>query len=167
MVSIRPIEQSDRADIQRHASDVRLHATCNLPSPYPEDGARTFLAAAVQARQERKQFTFAVVNAGEFAGLMTLNDVQKKQGSAELDYWVAFPFWGRGIATQAAALAIEHAFEVLELQTLYSGGLVRNIASMRVLEKNGFTKLGEFVYDGIRFGGEMIARYRLDRDHSK
>lgn len=163
MISIRPVELSDADDIQRYASDVRLHATCNLPSPYPEDGAGRFIAAVVQARLERKQFTFAVLHDGTFAGLMTLNDVRKKVGTAELDYWIAFPFWGRGIATQAAQLAIAHAFEELGLHTLYSGGLVRNIASMRVLEKNGFTKLGEFVYDGPRFSGEAVARYRLDR----
>ncbi|HEY1051669.1 MAG TPA: GNAT family N-acetyltransferase [Prosthecobacter sp.] len=161
--TLRPVEISDADDIQRYASDVRLHATCNLPSPYPECGAMAFVAAAIQAREAERQFTFAVLNAGEFAGLMTLNDVRKKTGTAELDYWIALPFWGRGIATQAARLAIEHAFAVLGLHTLFSGGLVRNVGSMRVLEKNGFTKLGEFVYDGPRFAGESVARYRLQR----
>lgn len=95
---------------------------------------------------------------------MTLNEVRKKTGTAELDYWIALPFWGRGIATQAARLAIAYAFETLGLHTLYSGGLVQNGAPMRVLEKNGFTKLGEFAYDGPRFAGEAVARYRLDRE---
>lgn len=163
-ITLRAVEWSDADDIQRYASDARLHATCNLPSPYPEGGARDFLAAAIQARDAGRQFTFAVLRGGEFAGLMTLNDVRKKTGTAELDYWIGFPFWGRGIATQAAGLAIAHAFEVVGLQTLFSGGLVNNVGSMRVLEKNGFTKLGEFVYDGPRFSGEAVARYRLDRD---
>lgn len=165
-ITLRPVELSDAEDVQLYASDVRLHATCNLPSPYPEGGAQGFLAAAIQAREAGRQFTFAVLNGGEFAGLMTLNDVRMKTGTAELDYWIGFPFWGQGIATQAAGLAIAHSFEVVGLRTLFSGGLVRNVGSIRVLEKNGFTKLGEFVYDGPRFAEEVVARYRLDRDHS-
>ncbi|KAB2919873.1 MAG: GNAT family N-acetyltransferase, partial [Dechloromonas sp.] len=107
----------------------------------------------------------AVQSSGEFVGLMGLNDVRQAEGTAELDYWIGFPFWGRGIATSAAALVIGFAFQDLGLRTLFSGGLIRNPASLRVLEKNKFTKIGEHVYTGPwkhRFGGEMLARYRLD-----
>lgn len=57
LISIRPVEMADANDIQHHASDVRLHATCNLPSPYPAGGATAFLAAALQARQAETQIT--------------------------------------------------------------------------------------------------------------
>jgi RimJ/RimL family protein N-acetyltransferase len=85
---------------------------------------------------------------------------------AELDYWVAVPFWNKGIATAAAKEAIRYAFEGLGLTTLYSSCLVRNPASARVLEKNGFTQISEFVNDGrfgTKFEGEPMKRFRLFR----
>jgi [ribosomal protein S5]-alanine N-acetyltransferase len=165
-VSIRPVEISDADNIQKYASDVRLHATCNLPSPYPEGCASSFLSGTLKAQEAGKQFTFTVLDSGEFVGLMGLNDVHLTEGTAELDYWIGFPFWNRGIATSAASLVIGHAFQNLDLLTLFSGGLIRNPASLRVVEKNGFTKIGEHVYNGPwndRFGGEMLARYRLNK----
>ncbi len=165
-VSIRAVEIADASDVQKYASDVRLHATCNLPSPYPEGGAASFLAGTIKAREAGKQFTFVALNSGEFAGLIGLNDVRLDEGTAELDYWIGFPFWGKGIATSAASLVIAYAFQNLGVRTLFSSGLTRNPASLRVLEKNGFKKIGEHAYNGLwktRFGGEMLARYRLDK----
>ncbi|MBP6506902.1 MAG: GNAT family N-acetyltransferase [Opitutaceae bacterium] len=163
-VSIRPAELSDAADVQKYASDLRLHATCNLPSPYPEGGAVFFLTGALKAQAAGEKYLFAVIHSSEFAGLMGLNDFNSAEGTAELDYWIALPFWGRGIATNAAALVIEHAFRNLGLKTLFSSILIRNPASRRVVERNGFKQIGELVYDGpwpARFGGERLARYHL------
>ncbi len=165
-ISIRPVQISDADSVQKYASDVRLHATCNLPSPYPEGGAISFLTGAIKAQETGRKHLFAILNSDEFVGLMGLNGVRSLEGTADLDYWVGFPFWGRGIATRAASLVITHAFQNLNLITLFSGGLVRNRASLRVLEKNGFTKIEEHVYGGPfknRFGGEMIARFRLHK----
>ncbi|MGF1655864.1 MAG: GNAT family N-acetyltransferase [Verrucomicrobiales bacterium] len=165
-VSIRPVQISDADSVQKYASDVRLHATCNLPSPYPEGGAIAFLTGAIQAEETGGNLLFAIMHADEFVGLMGLNGVRPAEGTADLDYWLGFPFWGRGIATRAASLVISHAFQNLNLITLFSGGLVRNRASLRVLEKNGFTKIEEHVYGGPfkdRFGGEMMTRFHLHK----
>ncbi|WP_425602970.1 GNAT family N-acetyltransferase [Horticoccus luteus] len=155
---------SDADCVQRYAADVRLHATCNLPSPYPEGGAASFIDLTLKANDAGKQFTFAVLNSGEFVGLIGLNDVHLEERTAELDYWIGFPFWNRGIATCAASLAIGYAFQSIGLQTLFSSALIRNPASLRVLEKNGFIKVGEHFYNGLwkdRFRGEMLARHRI------
>jgi len=95
---------------------------------------------------------------------MALNAVDKQAGTAELDYWVAVPFWNRGIGTAAARPVIEFAFEELGLSTLQSCCLPGNMASVRVLEKNGFVKVGEFVNDGKygnKFLGQSMKRFQL------
>lgn len=60
-------------------------------------------------------------------------------GQPELSYWLGKEFWGKGIATQALALFLQ----VLATRPLTARVVKDNIASIRVLEKNGFELSGE------------------------
>lgn len=53
-------------------------------------------------------------------------------------YWLGVPFWGRGYMTDAVRLATHFAFQRLDAICVYARVFVGNIASRRVLEKNGF-----------------------------
>ena len=66
---------------------------------------------------------------------------RRPSGAVELGYWVARPFWGRGIATEACAALIEIA-RTLGLSCLEGSHFVDNPASARVLAKLGFEALG-------------------------
>ncbi len=59
-------------------------------------------------------------------------------GKREIGYWIDRAFWGRGIATEALS-----AFLRLEkTRPLHAGVAKHNVASIRVLQKCGFTLLG-------------------------
>jgi RimJ/RimL family protein N-acetyltransferase len=60
------------------------------------------------------------------------------EGKREIGYWIDRSLWGRGIATEAlsAFLRLEQA------RPLYAGVATHNAASIRVLQKCGFTLLG-------------------------
>ena len=49
---------------------------------------------------------------------------------------------GRGLASAALAEIVDFGFGELELHRLEAGTLVDNVASQRVLEKNGFERFG-------------------------
>jgi RimJ/RimL family protein N-acetyltransferase len=66
---------------------------------------------------------------------------RRTSGAVELGYWIARPFWGRGIATEACTALIETA-RTLQLQQLEASHFVDNPASGRVLEKIGFEPTG-------------------------
>ncbi len=66
---------------------------------------------------------------------------RRPSGGVELGYWVARPFWGRGIATEAGAALIEIA-RTLRLPRLQASHFLDNPASGRVLEKLGFEPVG-------------------------
>jgi len=165
-VTIRLIQKNDASDVQKYAADSEVSKTSNVPYPYPGDGGVQFVERVIASRNAGYQHAFSIRYGDNFAGVMTLNSVDRDGGMAELDYWVAVPFWNKGIATAAAKEAIRYAFEELGLTTLYSSCLVRNPASARVLEKNGFTQISEFVNDGrfgTKFEGEPMKRFRLFR----
>lgn len=64
------------------------------------------------------------------------------EGGIEFGYWIARPYWGRGIATEAGRAVIAHAREGLRLKRLDAGHFVDNPASGRVLAKLGFKPTG-------------------------
>ena len=78
----------------------------------------------------------------------------KRTLTTEVDYGLAVPFFGQEIMT----------FLDLGFQSLFSGFWYKNLASCRVLEKNGFTEISSVVNDD-RFGqkhtGETIRRFNL------
>lgn len=60
-------------------------------------------------------------------------------GDPEISYWLGKEFWGQGIATRALAAFME----LVETRPLYARAANDNTASLRVLEKCGFTITGE------------------------
>lgn len=102
---------------------------------YTVEGQRTRLARSIG--------TYAILDGDEVAGTLGISNVVLGAfRSANLGYWVDGARNGRGLATRAVAAAIEIAFGELGLHRLEAGALVENIASQRVLEKNGFERIG-------------------------
>jgi RimJ/RimL family protein N-acetyltransferase len=58
--------------------------------------------------------------------------------SAEIGYWLAEPFWGRGIATEAVKAMTTYAIAKHALTRVYARVADWNTASVRVLEKAGY-----------------------------
>jgi len=69
---------------------------------------------------------------GAVAGFVVLFGFE---GRREVGYWVGREFWGRGIATRALAAFLDEVPE----RPIYAGVAETNVASIRVLEKCGFT----------------------------
>ena len=80
---------------------------------------------------------------GSLMGGMTLGNVRRGVSqSATLGYWMGQPFAGRGIMTKAVRVMKVFAFEKLGLRRIEAGCIPNNIASIRVLEANGFEREG-------------------------
>lgn len=60
-------------------------------------------------------------------------------GDPEITYWLGKEFWGKGVATRALAAFLR----VQRLRPLYARAAKDNLASIRVLEKCGFTRCGK------------------------
>jgi [ribosomal protein S5]-alanine N-acetyltransferase len=58
--------------------------------------------------------------------------------SMELGYWVAEPFWGRGITVEACRTLLNHVFREFKPERIQARVIAGNVASSRVLVKLGF-----------------------------
>jgi ribosomal-protein-alanine N-acetyltransferase len=86
---------------------------------------------------------------GAFYGLGAL--IRMPTGDdVELAYRLARPAWGQGIASEAGAALLEHAFGTLGLPRVVAVTYPENQPSQRVLEKLGFLRHGDVDYKGVR-----------------
>src|SRR5262249_2301405 len=94
---------------------------------------------------------------GTFYGLGAL--IRMPSGDdVELAYRLVRRIWGRGVATEASAALIDHAFNTLELPRLVAVTYPENRASQRVLDKLGFTRREDVDYRGVRAAYYVLAR---------
>ena len=78
---------------------------------------------------------------GELVGDSTLFFAEE-HGEWELAYGFRHDRWGRGYATEAAQACVRHGFEILGLDRIVADVDPGNRASIRVLEKAGFDRVG-------------------------
>ncbi len=164
-VTIEPISLTFAAAAQALASDPAIGATSNVPSPYPPDGAETWIAHAMRAMATGMEQTFAVLADGTFVGACGVLNIGGRPRSGELGYWIGVPHWGHGYATAAARLVVDRAFIDHQLGYLVSSCLEHNPASFRVLVKTGFTHTGFTRFPHLKWGSDVrFATFMLTRE---
>ena len=90
-------------------------------------------------RERTPETTFAIAVDDEAVGsigFVLRTDVERV--SAEIGYWLAEPFWGRGITTEALIALTKYAIDTHGLTRVYALPFAWNAASCRVLEKAGY-----------------------------
>jgi len=137
-VQIRTYRPDDLEALVRYADNARVAANLRdrFPHPYTREDGVEWLAAA---EQQDPETNFVIANDRELIGTIGLSlghDVYRH--SAEVGYWLAEPFWGRGLATQALRAISEWGFASFGLLRIYAYVFVENVASKRVLEKAGY-----------------------------
>ncbi|MGN0097164.1 MAG: GNAT family N-acetyltransferase [Corynebacterium sp.] len=86
---------------------------------------------------------FAIEVDGGFAGQLTLGNVQHGVVcSCWIGYWVYSGVSGRGVASSAVELGVDHAMTQVGMHRVEATVLESNVASRRVLEKVGFREEG-------------------------
>lgn len=101
---------------------------------------------------------FVILDEGLVAGTLSLfNPNGGPLKSAILGYWLDEAHTGRGLATRAVSEALAIAFGEMGLHRVEAGTRPENVASQRVLERNGFTCVG-LLRRHLLIGGEW-------RDH--
>lgn len=130
--------------------NIAKNMTDQFPHPYDEQNAKTFITFATK---NIPVHIFAIEVGGKAVGGIGLHpqsDVHKM--NAELGYWLAEPFWGQGIISHAINEVVNIGFEQLEINRIFARPFGTNVASQKVLEKNGFKLEGRFEKTLIKNG---------------
>ena len=140
--TLRPYKLTDAEAIAKNINNRKIYRyTLSIPYPYALSDARSFLKRNLPANKKGEKLSLAIVINREIVGCVSFENIEKNH-KAELGYWLAEPYWGRGIASQAVKLITDYGFNKLKLRRIYAYVFIKNLASQRVLIKNGFKKEG-------------------------
>ncbi len=166
---LRPFALSDLENLVKHANNFNIakNLTDMFPHPYREEHGRAFIEKTLAADPVT---IFAITVNDQIVGGIGLHpqhDIHRK--NVELGYWLAEPFWGKGIMSRAVAQMIDFGFKNLDINRIFARPFGSNLASQRVLEKAGFRLEGRFektlIKNGVYEDELIYAVRRPNTDH--
>jgi ribosomal-protein-alanine N-acetyltransferase len=146
-VSIRPLAVTDARQLaQLYTQNREFLAPLEPLRPdvfYTFEGQRRHIAQLTDRRTSGTAYPFVITVGGKTVGAINLSNVVRGAfQSGNVGYWVGEEHNGHGVATRALGLVCERAFTEIGLHRIEAGTLLDNYASQRVIEKNGFVRIG-------------------------
>ena len=144
---LRPLALTDAAAIQRHFNNWNIiqHLASVVPWPYPDDGAETFITRQLErvaAGEEIYHWVLVMrTGDGEAIGVVTFRP-RLGEPKGNRGFWLAEPYWNRGLMTEAIAAVNDFAFRQLGIESFYVCNAISNVASRRVKQKTGAEFVG-------------------------
>ncbi len=151
---IRKWELSDAADLASALSNKKVQDNLRdgLPYPYTEQDGMDFICAMLSAN-ENDTFAFAITVDNKVVGSIgVFRQENIHRQTAELGYYIAEEYWGRGIMTEAVRQICEYVFDKSDMIRIYAEPFAYNDASCRVLEKAGFQYEGTLRSNAVKNG---------------
>ena len=165
---IRRWELSDARDLATALSNKKIQDNLRdgLPYPYTEQDGKEFISAMLAAN-ENDTFAFAITVNGKVIGSIgAFRQTNIHNKTAELGYYIAEEYWGKGIMTEAVKQLCDYVFSHTDIIRIYAEPFAYNIGSCRVLEKAGFQYEGTLRSNALKNGNvfdmKMYSKLKTD-----
>ncbi|MCA9073379.1 MAG: GNAT family acetyltransferase, partial [Planctomycetaceae bacterium] len=140
-ITLSQITRDDKPAYLKHLNETdEFHERMGImPYPYQEIDAEGWIMKVTRESLEadgRRNWAIRHED-GELIGGVGLFDLTQGEKS-EIGYWLAKPYWGRGIVTEVVRRLCDFSFDQYQLHRIYAQAFSHNPASARVLEKAGF-----------------------------
>lgn len=162
MITLREYRDSDANRLVELANNeaVSRFLVDSFPYPYTLEDANWWIRTG-----SRNCISRVIELNGVFVGSVGAEfGLGEKRKQLGIGYWIGRLYWGKGIATAALALFVDELFHTTDAVRLQAWVYADNTASMKVLEKSGFTKdavLRNALYkNGILFDEHLFSRLR-------
>ena len=136
--TLRPWKIEDIVSLVKFANNpsIAKNMTNQFTHPYTIEKGKAFIE---MARNGNPPHILAIEVEGQASGGIGIHlqsDIQSK--NAELGYWLAEPYWGKGIITKAICQMVDYGFNTFDINRIFARPFGTNIASQKALEKAGF-----------------------------
>ncbi len=163
---LRKWRPSDAKDLAATLNNRKIlnNLRDGLPFPYTEQDASDYIAAMLCA-DENDTFAYAITMDGRAIGSIgAFRQSNIHRRTAELGYYLAEEYWGRGIMTEAIRALCSRIFASTDILRIYAEPFCYNAASRRALEKAGFTWEGNMKNNAVKNGKVLdMSLYSLTR----
>ncbi len=164
-LELRHWTQADAMELTSLCNAVdRRFLSDRLPNPYTEKDAEEWLKT-VSENEAVTGIYRAIVYDRKLIGSIS---VEKKDDDAEIGYMLLNEYSNKGIGTEAVRQVCSIAFKILSLEQITANVFQPNIASIRVLLKNGFKYKGA-IPNAVIKGGNVydLLTYELSKDYNE
>ncbi|SYZ74150.1 putative Uncharacterized N-acetyltransferase p20 [Candidatus Zixiibacteriota bacterium] len=143
-IILRPPVPSDTAIMNAHVQVREISRYTFISRLSTLESTREFIRNTRKWWRSGRQQHFGIIwkESKDLIGMIGLSGIDHKNCNAELGYWLAKEYWGRGITPEAIRLILDYSFRTLKLVRVYAHVMHPNEASIRVLEKIGFKREG-------------------------
>ena len=144
-ILLRPWLESDAEALFKYASDPEVGPRAGWPPHKSVEESleiiRTVFGTETMWAVELKETSEAIGCVGYLPA--SASNLKIENDQCEVGYWIAKPYWGKGICTEAMRLVVDYCFHVKGFTVLWGDYFPENPASGRVMEKCGFVDTGE------------------------
>lgn len=165
-ITLRPWQESDAEALFKYASDPEVGPRAGWPV---HKSLEESLDVIRNIFTNDHTWAIELNETGEAIGCIGYypsdeSNIGIGEDDAEIGYWVAKPYWNKGICTEALRLMIDYSFNVKGFHTLWCDYFVDNPASGRVMEKCGFQDTGKINWCSKLYQGDErpVKVMRLD-----
>jgi [ribosomal protein S5]-alanine N-acetyltransferase len=154
---LRPLAETDKEALVKYGNNRSIWKNMRniFPHPYTMEDADQMIERVRQSTTVFCiEYNFECVGV---IGCFPQTDVYSK--SAELGYWLAEPFWSKGIMRLAVQKICEYVFNDFGIVRIYASVYEWNPASMKVLEHAGF-KFEGISRKSVFKDGQLLDEYR-------
>jgi RimJ/RimL family protein N-acetyltransferase len=143
-MQLRPWNTNDLDSLVECANNPNISKFMmnKFPYPYTREAGERFIAFATQENPTHIMAIEVDDKAVGGIGIHPLSDIESK--NAEMGYWLAEPYWGKGYITEAVKQMIEYGFKNFDINRIFARPFGTNTASQKVLKKTGFLLEAKF-----------------------
>lgn len=163
-VDLHKWTSSDREALLSLCNAVdRTFLSDRLPYPYTEADADWWLGMVAGNDGKEGVWRAIVVNKQIVGSISVERLADENRAAGSIGYMILTPFWSQGIGTEAVRQICGIAFRELALERIIGEVFPENLASARMLEKNGFrlegTKIGAVVKGGKAMDVKVFTQF--------
>jgi len=160
-ILLRPWRESDAATLFKYASDPEVGPRAGWP---PHKSVEESLEIIRTVFRTETMWAVELKETGEAIGCVgylpaAAANLEIPSDQCEMGYWIARPYWGKGICTEAMRLVVDYCLNEKGFSVLWGTYFPSNPASGRVMEKCGFADTGrETLCPNLEIGSDRPVR---------
>jgi len=153
-VKIRPWKMEDAYDLAAALNNKKVQDNLRdgIPYPFTVADADMYISSVLRAPKDSLYAWAITVDNKAVGSISVCRKENIHRYTAEMGYYVAEPWWGKGICTIAVKEACNYIFKNTDIIRIFAEPFADNIASCRVLEKAGFVLEGTLRKNAVKNG---------------
>ena len=158
---LRPWSEDDAGTLFKYASDPEVGPRAGWP---PHRSVEESLEVIRSFFSNDHTWAIELKGTGEVIGCVGYlppsdSNLSIAEDQAEVGYWIARPYWGQGLCTEALQAVVDHCIKEKGFSALWGDYFPDNPASGRVMVKCGFEDTGtETLCPGLEVGADRPVR---------